>query len=103
MTVGCYRVGGWASKCPAKMALAAKRARTLLYRECDSTVARAARAKAKIACDAGKTSQPTYNRPRRAARAGAGAMKVFMFHLMPYAYLDMNYTDTYRAAWVVLP
>src|SRR5262249_17097982 len=31
------------------------------------------------------------------------AMKVFMFHLMPYAYLDMNYTDKYRAAWVVLP
>ena len=30
-------------------------------------------------------------------------MKVFMFHLMPYAYLDMNYTDKYRAAWVVLP
>src|SRR5215831_21110435 len=31
------------------------------------------------------------------------AMKVFMFHLMPYAYLDMTYTDKYRAAWVVLP
>src|SRR5262249_19181084 len=31
------------------------------------------------------------------------AMKVFMFHLMPYAYLDMGYTDKYRAAWVVLP
>jgi alkanesulfonate monooxygenase SsuD/methylene tetrahydromethanopterin reductase-like flavin-dependent oxidoreductase (luciferase family) len=30
-------------------------------------------------------------------------MKVFMFHLMPYAYLDMGYTDKYRAAWVVLP
>ena len=30
-------------------------------------------------------------------------MKVFMFHLMPYAYLDMTYTDKYRAAWVVLP
>jgi 3alpha(or 20beta)-hydroxysteroid dehydrogenase len=30
-------------------------------------------------------------------------MKVFMFHLMPYAYLDMNYSDKYRAAWVVLP
>ncbi len=30
-------------------------------------------------------------------------MKVFMFHLMPYAYLDMNFTDKYRAAWVVLP
>src|SRR5262249_37294029 len=31
------------------------------------------------------------------------AMKVFMFHLMPYAYLDMNFSDKYRAAWVVLP
>jgi alkanesulfonate monooxygenase SsuD/methylene tetrahydromethanopterin reductase-like flavin-dependent oxidoreductase (luciferase family) len=30
-------------------------------------------------------------------------MKVFMFHLMPYAHLDMSYADTYRAAWVVLP
>ena len=30
-------------------------------------------------------------------------MKVFMFHLMPYAYLDMNFSDKYRAAWVVLP
>src|SRR5262245_7883038 len=84
-----------------EMALTAKRARTLLHR--DSTVARAATANAKIACDAGKTCQPTYNPPRRGTRAGAGAMKVFMFHLMPYAYLDMNYTDTYRAAWVVLP
>src|SRR5262245_20110333 len=83
------------------MALAAKRARTLLHR--DATVARAATANAKIPRDAGKTCQPTYNRPRQAARAGAGAMKVFMFHLMPYAYLDMNYTDKYHAAWVVLP
>ncbi len=32
-----------------------------------------------------------------------GAMKVFCFHLMPYAYLDMSYTEKYRAAWVVLP
>ena len=30
-------------------------------------------------------------------------MQVFMFHLMPYAYLDMGYTDKHRAAWVVLP
>ena len=30
-------------------------------------------------------------------------MKVFMFHLMPYACLDMNFSDEYRAAWVVLP
>jgi alkanesulfonate monooxygenase SsuD/methylene tetrahydromethanopterin reductase-like flavin-dependent oxidoreductase (luciferase family) len=30
-------------------------------------------------------------------------MKVFIFHLMPYAHLDMGYTDKYRAAWVVLP
>jgi alkanesulfonate monooxygenase SsuD/methylene tetrahydromethanopterin reductase-like flavin-dependent oxidoreductase (luciferase family) len=30
-------------------------------------------------------------------------MKVFAFHLMPYAYLDMGYKDKYRSAWVVLP
>ena len=30
-------------------------------------------------------------------------MQVFMFHLMPYAHLDMGYADKYRAAWVVLP
>ena len=30
-------------------------------------------------------------------------MQVFMFHLMPYAYLDMGYADKHRAAWVVLP
>jgi alkanesulfonate monooxygenase SsuD/methylene tetrahydromethanopterin reductase-like flavin-dependent oxidoreductase (luciferase family) len=30
-------------------------------------------------------------------------MKVFVFHLMPYAALDMGYHDKYRAAWVVLP
>ena len=30
-------------------------------------------------------------------------MKVFAFHLMPYAHLDMGYADKYRAAWVVLP
>src|SRR6059058_3572870 len=31
------------------------------------------------------------------------AMKVFMFHLMPYAYLDMSFSDKYRSAWVALP
>jgi len=30
-------------------------------------------------------------------------MKIFIFHLMPYADLDMGYADKYRAAWVVLP
>ena len=30
-------------------------------------------------------------------------MKVFIFHLMPYANLDMGFKDKYRAAWVVLP
>jgi alkanesulfonate monooxygenase SsuD/methylene tetrahydromethanopterin reductase-like flavin-dependent oxidoreductase (luciferase family) len=30
-------------------------------------------------------------------------MKVFCFHLMPYAHLDMTYTQKHRAAWVVLP
>src|SRR2546423_5931824 len=30
-------------------------------------------------------------------------MKVFMFHLMPYAHLDMSFSDKYRSAWVVLP
>jgi alkanesulfonate monooxygenase SsuD/methylene tetrahydromethanopterin reductase-like flavin-dependent oxidoreductase (luciferase family) len=30
-------------------------------------------------------------------------MKLFLCHLMPYAHLDMGYTEKYRAAWVVLP
>jgi alkanesulfonate monooxygenase SsuD/methylene tetrahydromethanopterin reductase-like flavin-dependent oxidoreductase (luciferase family) len=30
-------------------------------------------------------------------------MKVFCFHLMPYAHLDMSYAEKHRAAWVVLP
>ena len=30
-------------------------------------------------------------------------MKVFTFHLMPYADLDMTFMDKHRAAWVVLP
>ena len=30
-------------------------------------------------------------------------MKVFLFHLMPYAYLDLDYDRKYRSAWVVLP
>jgi alkanesulfonate monooxygenase SsuD/methylene tetrahydromethanopterin reductase-like flavin-dependent oxidoreductase (luciferase family) len=30
-------------------------------------------------------------------------MKVFVFHLMPYADLDMEFDKKYRAAWVVLP
>ncbi|HXQ51925.1 MAG TPA: LLM class flavin-dependent oxidoreductase [Stellaceae bacterium] len=30
-------------------------------------------------------------------------MKVFMFHLMPYAYLDMEARARARSAWIVLP
>ena len=30
-------------------------------------------------------------------------MNVLFFHLMPYAYLDMNYQEKYRTDWVVLP
>ena len=30
-------------------------------------------------------------------------MKFFAFHLMPYAPLDLSYTDTYDSAWVTLP
>jgi len=30
-------------------------------------------------------------------------MKVFLFHLMPYSYLDLDYTDKYNSCWVVLP
>lgn len=30
-------------------------------------------------------------------------MKFFFFHLMPYADLDLNYTDKYESAWVTLP
>ena len=30
-------------------------------------------------------------------------MKTFFFHLMPYADLDLSYTDRYNSAWVTLP
>jgi alkanesulfonate monooxygenase SsuD/methylene tetrahydromethanopterin reductase-like flavin-dependent oxidoreductase (luciferase family) len=30
-------------------------------------------------------------------------MKFMLFHLMPYAYLDLNYTDKHESAWVTLP
>jgi len=30
-------------------------------------------------------------------------MKFFLFHLMPYANLDLNYTAKYDTAWVTLP
>jgi alkanesulfonate monooxygenase SsuD/methylene tetrahydromethanopterin reductase-like flavin-dependent oxidoreductase (luciferase family) len=30
-------------------------------------------------------------------------MKFFFFHLMPYADLDLNYTEKYESAWVTLP
>jgi alkanesulfonate monooxygenase SsuD/methylene tetrahydromethanopterin reductase-like flavin-dependent oxidoreductase (luciferase family) len=30
-------------------------------------------------------------------------MKVFFFHLMPYADLDLSYADRYNSAWVTLP
>lgn len=30
-------------------------------------------------------------------------MKFFLFHLMPYADLDLNYTELYPSAWVTLP
>ena len=30
-------------------------------------------------------------------------MKVFFFHLMPYAALDLNYTDKYDSVMTLLP
>ena len=30
-------------------------------------------------------------------------MQVFSFHLMPYAYMDLDYREKFDAAWVVLP
>src|SRR6476659_3738887 len=51
----------------------------------------------------GKRRQATYNRRQARNNRRGDAMKVFMFHLMPYAHLDMGYADKYRAAWVVLP
>jgi hypothetical protein len=40
---------------------------------------------------------------RVSVHPAGGVMKVFLFHLMPYAHLDMGYVGKYRAAWVVLP
>lgn len=30
-------------------------------------------------------------------------MKVFMFHLMPYAHMDLNYESKWESPWVVMP
>ena len=30
-------------------------------------------------------------------------MKLFFFHLMPYADLDLSYADKHDTAWVTLP
>ena len=30
-------------------------------------------------------------------------MKTFFFHLMPYADLDLSYTERHNSAWVTLP
>ncbi|MSQ71476.1 MAG: LLM class flavin-dependent oxidoreductase [Betaproteobacteria bacterium] len=30
-------------------------------------------------------------------------MQVFIFHLMPYAYMDLNYEKKWRSSWVVMP
>ena len=30
-------------------------------------------------------------------------MRVFMFHLMPYAYMDMNYEKKWDSPWVIMP
>ena len=30
-------------------------------------------------------------------------MRVFMFHLMPYAYMDLEYQTKWRSPWVVMP
>jgi alkanesulfonate monooxygenase SsuD/methylene tetrahydromethanopterin reductase-like flavin-dependent oxidoreductase (luciferase family) len=30
-------------------------------------------------------------------------MRVFIFHLMPYQYMDLDYQKRYKAAWVVMP
>src|SRR6185503_842046 len=45
-------------------------------------------------------------RSRRAARAllsRSTGMKTFFFHLMPYADLDLSYTEHHNSAWVTLP
>ena len=45
-------------------------------------------------------------RSRRAARAllsRSTGMKTFFFHLMPYADLDLSYTERHNSAWVTLP
>src|SRR5262245_45400994 len=34
---------------------------------------------------------------------GIKGMKTFFFHLMPYADLDLSYTDRHNSAWVTLP
>ena len=30
-------------------------------------------------------------------------MQVFIFHLMPYTHMDLNYEKKWRSSWVVMP
>lgn len=30
-------------------------------------------------------------------------MQVFIFHLMPYTHMDLNYESKWRSSWVVMP
>ncbi len=43
------------------------------------------------------------SRRHRQLRAGARRMKLFMFHLMPYADIDLEEAKKYRSVWVEFP
>src|SRR6516165_3798983 len=71
MTVGCYRVGGWASKVPRENDLAAKPVREPLQIECESTSRARRDGESERRRDAGKTSRATYiSIPLVPAKAG---------------------------------
>src|SRR5215831_18627718 len=71
MTVGCYRVGGWASKVPRENDLAAKPVREPLQIECESTSRARRDGESQRRRDAGKTSRATYiSIPLVPAKAG---------------------------------
>src|SRR5262249_50143238 len=71
MTVGCYGVGGWASKVPRENDLAAKPVREPLQIECESTSRARRDGESERRRDAGKTSRATYiSIPLVPAKAG---------------------------------
>src|SRR5712692_8647508 len=73
--------------------------RSVPARDRPSRAARAAEVRARAPDRARQGDRPAVDRlPARSTW-----MKTFFFHLMPYADLDLSYTDRHNSAWVTLP